>query len=901
MQASPRGTAVHRRIEDVPVTLIRTTPELDELRSALRGAARVAVDTETNDTKVIGNLWVALRVISLAVRAVDGSDRSFVLDCRDLRTDALSEALALIETCPLGAADGWNASFDELVLAENGIAPIKWRDAMLTEAVLLAGTPGFDYYHGLAYVAEQIGVDLSGKGTTQTSFGPTADLTKEQIRYAAQDAVATLRTAIELDRRADEAGLTCVVNLEQAGRPFVEAMGRHGFPFAVDDWNEYLKGHEQKRDAALLRVAELTGGAEETLFGSTNRPSWNPDSDVDLRKAFNEHIPELVRATNGGKLLERVHSVDKAFLGLMLQMADRAAQDGTERSRAEVLRAQAELPKAVLDYRKESKIISTYGENITEMVDESGRIHPRYLQALTATGRLRSRDPNAQNLTPSMKPYIRTLGEGRVFVHADLSQAEQRVIAQLTGEQGLIESLASGGDVHADTAGRMFGLDMAALKTQDPDTYTKKRKQAKSVSFGIPYGLRATALATKLTLDTGQAVSSDEAQELLTAYAKANPQITAWLDARDRYVDSVSKQPGDVDWARSFRLHELLVAALPKRKQLRNKLKRWPSASELADELESEALRRDRLAAALGHEPTAEAMTTERDALIADLTWALSFSAPVVLMSDGTPLSFESRTAAGRRRLFMVPMDSSGPDKFAGVITSAVLTICTSEKPVPCAIRDAFADEHGLDLPRGVDRMPEHPGETPAQRRRRTKQFRQEERTSIVKAFEGPNKPLKLALLRRVMKEMDEGAVTYLLDRALADQVRSQANAYRNAPIQGLVADIVMESFGLLWTRLAKFNDAFPVQSVHDSIVIECDLAESATVAVTVKRALEEAMHRWCPDVRPVADADIRRSVDDHDIIAEVRADYTIEVVDHSVVGKLGETRLARDHEPVAA
>ena len=106
-----------------------------------------------------------------------------------------------------------------------------------------------------------------------------------------------------------------------------------------------------------------------------------------------------------------------------------------------------------------------------------------------------------------------------------------------------------------------------------------------------------------------------------------------------------------------------------------------------------------------------------------------------------------------------------------------------------------------------------------------------------------------------------------LLHMSLGDQVRQMSTKYRNHPIQSLVADVGLEYYADLHERLRAYSDAFPTQAVHDSVAIECDLEEAPRLVVEVKEALERALARWCPSVPAVADADIRLSLADEDVI----------------------------------
>ena len=125
---------------------------------------------------------------------------------------------------------------------------------------------------------------------------------------------------------------------------------------------------------------------------------------------------------------------------------------------------------------------------------------------------------------------------------------------------------------------------------------------------------------------------------------------------------------------------------------------------------------------------------------------------------------------------------------------------------------------------------------------------------------------------------MGDAALVTLLDRSLRERVGRMGNAYRNAPIQGGVADVMLEAYGLLHDRLQAFPTAAGVQTVHDSVVIECDRGDAAAVGEVVRRTLEDAMHAWCPDVPAVADTDVRTSLSDGDVEFVVEAPSTIGV-----------------------
>lgn len=834
-------------LDRLPVTLIHDAPGVVTLQQDLQSATRVAVDTETHDALLLDNgMWAAVRVISLALRRPDGDVAAYVVDMRDVSADTLAPVMKSI-----AVADGWNVNFDEQVLLLAGCNVGSWRDAMHIDAVLHSGVTGFDFYHSLAHAARKyLGVEMSGKGTTQMSYDATSDLSSEQVRYPGQDAVVTLLVAEHLDILVEQSGLTVPVELEVAARPFILEMTRRGIPFDQKSWQEkVLSSHQEGKQEALRLLADLTGGSEITLFGESDGPTWNPDSDPAVRTALNEWATAAVKKFTGGRLLERTDKLDKTTLKQISHP----------------------LTKALLKYRNHAKVLSTYGANLDQYVSErDGRIRPQYKQGgVVATGRLASDKPNAQNFSPQMKAFFRPaphVGENgecvpRAFVYADLSQAELRVLAQVSGEERMRDLFRLGGDFHARTAADMFGLDMDALKDSDPDAYSNARKKAKGVNFGIPYGLGAAALATNLTVNSGLETTTEEATEALKRYATAYPAVDQWLSQRDSYVKSLGKTPGPVDWAESFRLYELWSAAKPVSKLMRRRLKRPPSMEEISFEMVSDS----------DFDAQDDADLAERRAdHIEQITWALAFDAPVVLRPDGSPWTFESRSATGRRRVFTVPMDSSPTmkGKFEGVITSAMLLVCTSDKPMVAQLRAEFAAEHGLRLPEGVDRVSKRSGEDRREFNARRSAARKSERVACVKEFEGDRKKLKYELLKFMRSSMGDSAIDeYLLPMALDDQVRSLGNRFRNHPIQSLVADVGLQYYAELHRLLPEFRDAFPIQAVHDSIAIECDLAEAPALCARVKQALEDALAFWCPDVPAVADADIRLSLDDADVI----------------------------------
>jgi|688.fasta_scaffold29722_7 DNA polymerase I-like protein with 3'-5' exonuclease and polymerase domains len=839
--------------------------DLGILTDALKNAVMVSVDTETHGEILLRNgLYGAIRVISLATKDDKNIYKSFVIDVRDMSSGAISSSLNNIDT-----AYGWNVNFDSEVLEIYGVRINKWFDGMFADGLINAGSSGFEFYHGLAFAANKyLNYDLTGKGTVQLSYDKASDLLPEQISYAAQDAIVTLLASEEIKKTLSDEGLDVPNNLEQSARPFIYKMMKFGIPFDKAGWDsEVLSEHLIGQKEALLELAKLTSNEGESLFGEEALPTWNPDSDKSTRDIFNLFAKEAVASYKKKKYGISNEEIDK----LKLTTSDKL-------DKATLKQIKHPLSTTLIRYREHSKVLSTYGENLTKYLSDDGRIRSQYRQGgIVATGRLSSESPNAQNFAPEMKKYIKPgyvyneKGEKipRAFVYADLSQAELRVLAQVSDEENMRKTFILGGDFHARTAGDMFKVDMDELKKSNPKEYSDNRNKAKSVSFGIPYGLGAPALAQNLSDNSGIVTSIDDARKLLKTYTEAYPAVNNWLSERDNRVKELAKDASDIDWHKSLELFKIFNLASPARKLLKRRLKRNPTNAEISKEIIDDQ--------SLINLDDPINLPKFRDEHIEKVRWALSFDNAVLLRHNGKVWSFESRTKTGRRRLFTIPMDSSSTrgfkGKFEGILTHAMLRIATSDNPAVAKIRSEFAELNGLTLPNGVYR---HKGMD----RNTQWQAKLSERNACIKEFEGAKKHLKFKLLEYFIENYNttnkaDGLVTngtdnvfkYLLPMALEEQIKSYANRYRNHPIQSLVADIGLEYYSIIDNKLINFDNAFPVQAVHDSIAIECNLSDAQEICDMVKNALETALSHWCPDVVAKADADIRLSLSDEDII----------------------------------
>lgn len=202
------------------------------------------------------------------------------------------------------------------------------------------------------------------------------------------------------------------------------------------------------------------------------------------------------------------------------------------------------LPGLILEHRSLSKLKSTYTDKLPGQVNaRSGRVHTSYHQAVAATGRLSSSDPNLQNI-PIRTPEGRRIrqafvpADGKLMLAADYSQIELRIMAHLSGDRGLVEAFAKGEDIHRATAAEVFGV---ALERVSAD----QRRSAKAINFGLIYGMSAFGLARQLGIERGQA------QDYVNLYFERYPGVRAYMDS----TRELARQQGYVETLFGRRLY----------------------------------------------------------------------------------------------------------------------------------------------------------------------------------------------------------------------------------------------------------------------------------------------------------------------------------------------------------
>jgi DNA polymerase-1 len=468
-------------------TLIDTYEAARALARSLDGLSEIAFDTETTgldalEAEMVGFSlsWEAHTAYYVALP----SERSEAQTWLELFRPHFERSDA--------TWIGHNLKFDLQILANYGIMLVgTLRDTMLAHYLIEP-----DQRHGMDALAQNylgytpISIDslIGAKGKNQKSM---RDLPAAEVaEYAAEDADVTWRLHEAFKPKLAEAGLERVLHdLEAPLIPVLAGMERAGMAIDLDGLARYSA--ELAIDSARLEseVRELAG--------------------VD----FNLGSPKQL----GEVLFDRLKLDPKA-------KKTKTGQYATGEEVLENFRKAHPIVDKLLEWRQVGKLKSTYVDALPELVNpRTGRIHTTFNQAVAATGRLSSTNPNMQNIPVRSErgQRVRDLfvagGPDRVLLSADYSQIELRVIASMSGDAGMIEAFLSGEDIHVATAAKVFGLPLSEVSRE-------QRSQAKTVNFGIIYGVSAFGLSQQTNL------SRSEAKEVIEQYFATYPGIKKYID-----------------------------------------------------------------------------------------------------------------------------------------------------------------------------------------------------------------------------------------------------------------------------------------------------------------------------------------------------------------------------------
>lgn len=401
---------------------------------------------------------------------------------------------------------GQNLKYDMSVLANHGIALAGIRYDTMLESYVLNSTASRHDMDTLALT--HLGhktirfEDIAGKGARQLTFNQIG--IEQAAPYAAEDADITLRLHHALwPRLAAEPGLQRLFNeIEVPLVPVLSRIERNGV--LVDAGMLYRQSEELARQ--MLEI-------QQQAHSAAGQP-------------FNLDSPKQIQAILFDKL--QLPVLEKTPTG----------QPSTAESTLAELALDYPLPKLILEHRTLAKLKSTYTDKLPGQINpRTGRVHTSYHQAVAATGRLSSSDPNLQNI-PIRSAEGRRIRQafiappGHKIVAADYSQIELRIMAHLSQDDGLLRAFSHGEDIHRATAAEIFGAA--------PDQVTsEQRRNAKAINFGLIYGMSAFGLARQLGVERGAA------QQYMDLYFARYPGVKAFMDRTrtqtraDGYVETL--------------------------------------------------------------------------------------------------------------------------------------------------------------------------------------------------------------------------------------------------------------------------------------------------------------------------------------------------------------------------
>jgi DNA polymerase-1 len=421
------------------------------------------------------------------------------------RTRVLEALRPLLED-PAHGKLGQHLKFDIHVLANHGIQLRGQRFDTMLESYVLNSTAT---RHDMDSMAERfLGIrtihfeDVAGKGAKQISFNQVS--VERAAEYSAEDADVTLRLHRVLWPRLEQLPALARVyqEIEQPLMPVLQRMERHGVLI------DRAMLHTQSGELAL-RMGEIQASAH-----------------AEAGAPFNLESPKQLQQI----LFER--------LGLPVLRKTPTGTPSTGEDVLEELAADYPLPRLILEYRGLAKLRSTYTLKLPEQINpDTGRVHTCYNQAVAATGRLSSTEPNLQNI-PIRSPEGRRIRQafiaapGYRLLAADYSQIELRIMAHLSGDEGLLRAFAEDRDIHQATAAEVFGVPLEAVSSE-------QRRSAKAINFGLIYGMSAFGLARQLGVARGAA------QSYVDLYFARYPGVRRYMDStrerarRDGYVETV--------------------------------------------------------------------------------------------------------------------------------------------------------------------------------------------------------------------------------------------------------------------------------------------------------------------------------------------------------------------------
>ncbi len=471
---------------------ILTDADFRQLLRTIQGAALVAFDTETTSLD-----YMQAQLVGLSFAIAPGQAWYLPVGHDYLAAPEqlpLADVLALLKPWledPHAAKVGQNLKYDKSVLARYDIElkGIEF-DTMLESYTLnsVAGRHDMDSLSERHLQHQPITFeDIAGKGSKQLTFNQIE--LEKAAEYAAEDADVTLQLHLAMWPLLQQAQGPATV-FRDIEMPLLSVLSR-------------LERNGVLIDAALLgKQSEFLAGRISELEAQAHQIAgkvFNLSSPKQLQEILFEEqkLPVLKKTPTG---------VPSTAEEVLVELAQ-----------------QYELPRVIIEHRSLTKLKSTYTDKLPQSINpQTGRVHTSYHQAVAATGRLSSTEPNLQNI-PIRTEEGRRIRQafiapaGKKILALDYSQIELRIMAHLSQDKALLEAFAQGRDIHRATAAEVFGVPLAEVSNE-------QRRRAKAVNFGLIYGMSAFGLAQQLDISRG------EAQHYVDTYFARFPGVLAYME-----------------------------------------------------------------------------------------------------------------------------------------------------------------------------------------------------------------------------------------------------------------------------------------------------------------------------------------------------------------------------------
>ncbi len=469
-------------------TLITTWPVFEDWLNQLNHCSLFCVDTETTsldtlDAEIVG-ISLAItenNAVYIPVAHCDGTEQL-------PRDQVLAALKPILENKNIGKI-GQNLKYDYNVFKNYNINLQGLAFDSMLESYVLNSNAGRHNMDALAlnYLSYKTisFEDVAGKGAKQRRFDQVP--VSEAAPYSAEDADITLKLHHTLYALLDDPLKTLLHDIEMPLLTVLADIERHGV--LIDKETLAIHGKRLKERLLVLETEALS------LAGK----SFNLNSPKQLQEILFENLklPVIAKTPTG--------------------------QASTAESVLQELAYDYRLPAVILEYRSLTKLVSTYIDALPKRISpRTNRVHTSYNQAITATGRLSSSDPNLQNI-PIRSDEGRLIRRafiappGHVLLAADYSQIELRIMAHLSQDPMLLHAFANDWDIHSATASEIFRVSLH-------DVTHEQRRRAKAVNFGLIYGMSAFGLAKQL------GISRDEAQQYMTLYFERYPGVLDYMN-----------------------------------------------------------------------------------------------------------------------------------------------------------------------------------------------------------------------------------------------------------------------------------------------------------------------------------------------------------------------------------